>query len=616
MESAQRYFEKEWQRTVYCGNVSGKNGEETLAVVNGWVRRRRDLGGLIFIELWDHTGAVQIVFNPELTPDVHERAKELRSECVVAVKGIIRVRPEGTANPSMKTGEWEIVACDFVRLAPAAPLPFEIGDTTDKVDENLRLHYRYLDLRREKMQRNLRLRHTIAMYTRNFLSDNGFLEIETPMLTLSTPEGARDYLVPSRVNPGSFYALPQSPQIFKQILMISGFDRYFQIVKCFRDEDLRADRQPEFTQIDIEMSYLVEEDIFALIERYLQGLFKETIGVDIKTPFRRMSYWEAMDRFGSDKPDLRIPFEIVDLGRVFEESSFEPFREVVERGGYVRGIPLPGGAALSRKNLTDIEERAKKLGARGLSPFQIKDGELKGPLVKYLGEAGQSLLRKSASIEDGDALFVIAAADRREISEILGALRLELAREHGLVAKGAWEFLWVVDFPLFERNEEEGRWSAVHHPFTSPCSEDIPLMDSAPGEVRSRAYDCVLNGNELGGGSIRIHDPLIQEKIFSCLSFTKEAARERFGFLLDALSSGTPPHGGIALGMDRLAMLLTGATSIRDVMAFPKTQKAQCLMSGAPSAVPVEQLEELCIRTVPVTPSEPRNPKEETPSPK
>ncbi len=616
MESAQRYFEKEWQRTVYCGNVSGKNGEETPAVVNGWVRRRRDLGGLIFIELWDHTGAVQIVFNPELTPDVHERAKELRSECVVAVKGIIRVRPEGTANPSMKTGEWEIVACDFVRLAPAAPLPFEIGDTTDKVDENLRLHYRYLDLRREKMQRNLRLRHTIAMYTRNFLSDNGFLEIETPMLTLSTPEGARDYLVPSRVNPGSFYALPQSPQIFKQILMISGFDRYFQIVKCFRDEDLRADRQPEFTQIDIEMSYLVEEDIFALIERYLQGLFKETIGVDIKTPFRRMSYWEAMDRFGSDKPDLRIPFEIVDLGRVFEESSFEPFREVVERGGYVRGIPLPGGAALSRKNLTDIEERAKKLGARGLSPFQIKDGELKGPLVKYLGEAGQSLLRKSASIEDGDALFVIAAADRREISEILGALRLELAREHGLVAKGAWEFLWVVDFPLFERNEEEGRWSAVHHPFTSPCSEDIPLMDSAPGEVRSRAYDCVLNGNELGGGSIRIHDPLIQEKIFSCLSFTKEAARERFGFLLDALSSGTPPHGGIALGMDRLAMLLTGATSIRDVMAFPKTQKAQCLMSGAPSAVPVEQLEELCIRTVPVTPSEPRNPKEETPSPK
>jgi len=611
MEGAQRYFEKEWQRTVYCGDVSGKSGEELPVVVNGWVRRRRDLGGLIFIELWDHTGAVQVVINPELTPEVHERARELRSEFVISVKGKIRVRPEGTANPSMRTGEWEIVAGDLLRLAPAAPLPFEIGELTDKVDENLRLHNRYLDLRREKMQRNLRLRHKIAMYTRNFLSDGGFLEIETPMLTLSTPEGARDYLVPSRVNPGSFYALPQSPQIFKQILMISGFDRYFQIVKCFRDEDLRADRQPEFTQIDIEMSYLVEEDIFSLIEKYLQGLFKETIGVDVATPFRRMTYWEAMDRFGSDKPDLRIPFEIVDLSPVFAGSSFEPFREIAAQGGYVRGIPLPGGASLSRKQLSDIEEKAKRLGARGLSPFQIKDGELKGPLVKYLDESSRSLLKSSSSIDDGDALFVVAGSDRREISEILGALRLELAREHGLVAKGAWEFLWVVDFPLFERDEEAGRWSAVHHPFTSPCSEDIPLMDSNPGEVRSRAYDCVLNGNELGGGSIRIHDPLLQEKVFSCLSFTKEAARERFGFLLDALSSGTPPHGGIALGMDRLAMLLSGAASIRDVMAFPKTQKAQCLMSGAPSPVPEEQLKELCIKTAPSAPSEAPAPAQE-----
>ncbi len=599
MECERHYFDREWQRTAYCGSISGNAGEETPVVVNGWVRRRRDLGGLIFIELWDHSGVVQIVFNPEIIPEAHERAKELRSEFVIAVKGRVRLRPEGTANPSMRTGQWEIIVEDFLRLSPAAPLPFEISESTDRVDENLRLHYRYIDLRRDKMQRNLRLRHHIAMFTRTFLSNNGFLEIETPMLTLSTPEGARDYLVPSRVNPGEFYALPQSPQIFKQILMISGFDRYFQIVKCFRDEDLRADRQPEFTQIDIEMSYLVEEDIFDLIEKYLQGLFRETIGVDVSVPFRRMSYWEAMDRFGSDKPDLRIPFEIVDLSAVFSEGAFDPFKTLLEQGGYVRGIPLPGGAALSRKNLAEIEERAKKLGARGLSPFQLRDGELKGPLVKHLDESRQTLLMHSASLRDGDALFVIAGTDRREVSEILGALRLELAREHGLVAKGAWEFLWIVDFPLFERDEDEGRWRAVHHPFTSPRYEDIPLMDAHPGEVRSRAYDCVLNGSELGGGSIRIHDPAIQEKVFSCLAFTKEAARDRFGFLLDALSSGTPPHGGIALGMDRLAMLLCGASSIRDVMAFPKTQKAQCLMSGAPSAVPREQLAELFIRTVP-----------------
>lgn len=594
MEFRSSVFDRSWKRSVYCGMVS-KEHEGKEVVLNGWVRKRRDLGGIIFLELWDYTSIVQVVINPEDVPMVHERAKELRSEFVVAVKGYVRQRPEGTVNPSMKTGQWEVCATDLNLLSTASPLPFELTGSTDKVDENLRLKHRYLDLRREKMQKNLRTRYQLNMFTRNFLDSNGFIDIETPFLTKSTPEGARDYLVPSRVNQGNFYALPQSPQIFKQILMISGFDRYYQIVKCFRDEDLRADRQPEFTQIDMEMSFITEEDIFGLLEDYIKGLFKEIMGIDIPVPFKRLPYVEAMDRFGSDKPDLRIPFEIVDLQEVFHGCDFAPFRDNLEKGGFVRGIPIKGGAALSRKGISLIEERAKALGAGGLAAFQVKEGQLKGPLVKFLDEARKEQLLSKCGMETGDALFVMSDLEWNRVCNVLGQLRLELAKEHDLIQKDRWNFLWVVEFPLFEWDEEDNRWTSVHHPFTSPLPEDLDLLETDPGRARSRAYDLVLNGNEIGGGSIRIHEPEVQEKVFKCLAFSREDAMNRFGFLLEALASGTPPHGGIALGVDRIAMLLSGSSSIREVIAFPKTAKAQCLMSSAPSSVSEKQLEELAI---------------------
>lgn len=589
----ERYFNAEWQRTMKCGEPREADAGKEV-VLNGWLRARRDLGGIIFLELWDKSGVTQLVFNPELNAEAHSRAGALRSEYCLAAKGKLRIRPEGTENPELATGNVEVVVSDFIVLSPSKLPPFEM-DSGDEVNEDLRMKYRYLDLRRDRMQDNLKKRNDITLFTRNYFAKNEFLDIETPMLTRSTPEGARDFLVPSRLNPCKFYALPQSPQLFKQLLMVGGCERYMQIVKCFRDEDLRADRQPEFTQIDLEMSYITEEDIYKLIEGYLSGVFKEVLGVEIATPFMRMTWKDAMDAYGSDKPDLRIDMKMVDLAPVFEGGE-NPFAALAANGGTIKGLCLKGGAALSRKDLTVLEDRAKKLGAAGMANFQVKDGELKGPLVKFLDEARIKKLYELSALEDGDALFIMADADWQKACTILGQIRLELGRERGLVKEG-FKFLWVTEFPLLEWSDEEGRWMAMHHPFTAPFDEDMQYLFTEPGKVRSRAYDVVLNGTEIGGGSIRIHSPKMQEEVFKALNFTPEAARARFDFFLEGLSYGTPPHGGLAFGLDRLVMIMCGCKSIRDVMAFPKNQKAQCPLSFAPSKVEEAQLQELSIRT-------------------
>lgn len=586
-------FDSSWKRTVMCGEVDEACEGKTI-VLNGWARNRRDHGGVIFVELWDKTGPVQVVFEPEHGAEMHDDAGTLRSEYVISVRGKVRERPGQQYNPNMKTGKWEVVADDFLLLSASKTPPFEIGEGTDAVDENLRLAYRFLDLRREHMQNNLRVRHNIAQYTRAYLNSHGFTEVETPILMRSTPEGARDYLVPSRVTPGSFYALPQSPQLFKQILMISGLDRYYQIAKCFRDEDLRADRQPEFTQVDLEMSFITEEDIFALLEGYVTGLWKKILGVEIAAPFRRMEYKEAMARFGSDKPDLRIPFEIRDVTESFRATTFAPIASVLAQGGVVRAIAVPGGAAWSRRQCEEVAAEGKKLGAPDVAYFQIKEGVLKGPLAKYLTDEAKAQFCAETHAADGDAVFLIAGTDVMMISTVLGQLRLDVAKAHGLVG-GGWEFLWVTNFPLLEWSPDEGRWVATHHPFTAPNSDELDLLESDPAKCGSRTYDLVLNGIELGGGSIRIHDEEVQEKIFKCLNFSPEDQKARFGFFLEALRYGTPPHGGLAIGFDRLCMLMCCCKGIREVMAFPKTAKAQDLMSQAPSPVEQKQLDELGI---------------------
>lgn len=568
-------------------------------VVMGWVQRRRDLGKLIFVTLRDRSGIIQVVFNSETNPELHAKAAQVRSEYVLAVKGILARRSEEAINRNMETGELEIVASELRILNKAETPPFHIEENSD-ANEALRLKYRYLDLRRPDLQRNLILRHRIAKIARDYYDENGFLEIETPFLTKSTPEGARDYLVPSRIHPGKFYALPQSPQIFKQLLMVSGFDRYMQIVKCFRDEDLRADRQPEFTQIDIEMSFVDMEDVMAVNEGFVRRLFKETLGIDLPAPFKRLTYAEAMDRFGSDKPDTRFGLEIVNVSDIVRDCGFKVFKDTIASGGSVRAINAKGaGAKLSRKEIDALGDIVKTYRAKGLAWMVVEANGVKSSFAKFLTETEIQGIKERLGAEPGDLLLFVA--DKHEIvCDALGHLRLELGEKLGLIDHKRFDVLWVTDFPLLEYNEEEQRWEAKHHPFTAPMDEDIAYLDTDPGRVRSKAYDLVINGYEAGGGSIRIHSQELQARMFRVIGLSDEQARERFGFMLEAFKYGTPPHGGMAFGLDRLTMLLAGTDNIRDVIAFPKVQTAACLMSNAPDVVDDKQLEELHIKTVKV----------------
>jgi aspartyl-tRNA synthetase len=579
-------------RTHTCGALrAGDVGADVVLL--GWVHRVRDLGGVTFIDIRDRAGLSQLVIRDN--DALMATAKRLRSEYVIGVRGIVQRRSDDTVNPKLATGEVEVLAREIRILAEAKTPPFPIADET-AVSEEVRLRYRYLDLRRARMQYNIALRHRVTLAIRKFLDSQGFLEIETPILTKSTPEGARDYLVPSRVHPGEFYALPQSPQIFKQILMISGMDRYFQIARCFRDEDLRADRQPEFTQLDLEMSFARPESVFAVIEPMLQAVWRE-IGRDIKIPFRRIRYAEAIARYGSDKPDLRCALEIEDLSDLFREAEFRVFKQIVAEGGAVRGFAVPGGNRSTRSQLVVLVDQAKQMGFSGL--IWVRPGEPPTSSVKAIGEATlrAALQRTRAAADD---LLLIAAGPAEATSRLLGQLRLEIAKRDELLRPDVFEFAWIVEFPLLEWHDEDQRWYSVNHPFTAPMEEDLPLLEREPGRVRAKAYDVVLNGWELGGGSIRIHDTALQRDVFTrLLGIGEEEARQRFGFFLDALEYGTPPHGGIALGIDRMVALLAGETSIREAMAFPKTASAEDLMAGAPSPVDARQLRELHLKTQP-----------------
>ncbi len=583
-----------WKRTCYCTELSKADVGREVTLM-GWCNVRRDLGALLFVQLRDRSGLMQVVIdNSTLSKEDYERASAIRSEYVLAIRGILEERTGNMVNPKMKTGEVEVKVKEFKILSVSETPPFEVSDDTN-AGELLRLKYRYLDLRRPSMQRNLMMRHKIARITREYFAENGFVEIETPVLTGSTPEGARDYLVPSRVHPGSFYALPQSPQLFKQMLMVSGFDRYMQIARCFRDEDLRADRQPDFTQIDLEMSFVEEDDVMAMNEGFLRRVFKECLDVDIPNPLPRIKWIDAMNRYGSDKPDVRFGMELVDLTDAVRNSGFSVFANAVAAGGSVRCINVKGGSHhYSRKEIDAEGEFVKTYHAKGLAWMNYKDEGIQSPILKFLSAEEVDAIRKKANFEKGDLLFIVADQNSVVWSS-LGALRLKVANKMNLIPENTYALLWVVEFPQFEWSEEEGRFMAMHHPFTSPMDEDLDLIEKDPGAVRAKAYDIVLNGNEIGGGSIRIHSAELQKRMFKALGFTEEAAQQRFGFLLNAFKYGTPPHGGLAYGLDRLAMLICGASSIRDVIAFPKVQNASDPLTGAPYPVEQKQLDELHI---------------------
>lgn len=578
------------KRTHYCTELSHANVGETVTVM-GWVQRRRNLGQLLFVTLRDRTGLLQLAFGEQTEASLFEKAETLRSEYVIAAVGVVRSRGED-ANKTMKTGDIEIEVTELRILGEAETTPFEIVENSD-VREELRLKYRYLDLRRPDMQRNFMLRSKVAGSVRRFLEENSFLEIETPMLTKSTPEGARDYLVPSRVHPGNFYALPQSPQIFKQLLMVSGYDRYFQIVKCFRDEDLRADRQPEFTQIDLEMSFVDEDDVMGMNEKLIQRVFKEAMDVEVALPIPRLTYQDAMDRFGSDKPDVRFGVELTDISDILTGCGFAVFENALAAGGHIRAINAKGMGEIGRKQIDSLVKVGQDFGAKGVAWLQVRpDGEEKSSFTKFLSEETTAAIKERMAVS-GDDLILIVADKPSVVYAALGALRLEVAKRQELTRKDDFNFVWVTDFPLLELDEEAGRYVAMHHPFTMPKEEDLHLMDTDPGKVRAKAYDLCLNGCELGGGSIRIYQREIQEKMFKLLGFDEETAYERFGFLLNAFKYGTPPHGGLAFGLDRMIMLMAGCDSIRDVIAFPKVKDASCLMTEAPGLVDAKQLEEL-----------------------
>ncbi|WP_278275576.1 aspartate--tRNA ligase [Staphylococcus epidermidis] len=583
------------KRTTYCGLVTEEFLNEKVTL-KGWAHNRRDLGGLIFVDLRDREGIVQIVFNPDFSEEALQVAETVRSEYVVEVEGVVTKRDAETINPKIKTGQVEVQVSNIEIINKSETPPFSINEENVNVDENIRLKYRYLDLRRQELAQTFKMRHQTTRSIRQYLDNNGFFDIETPVLTKSTPEGARDYLVPSRVHEGEFYALPQSPQLFKQLLMISGFDKYYQIVKCFRDEDLRADRQPEFTQVDIEMSFVDQEDIIAMGEDMLRKVVKDVKGIDVSGPFPRMTYAEAMDRFGSDKPDTRFGMELINVSQLGKEMNFKVFKDTVDNNGEIKAIVAKDAAnKYTRKDMDALTEFVNIYGAKGLAWVKVVDDGLSGPIARFFEDVNVETLKQLTEAKPGD-LVMFVADKPNVVAQSLGALRIKLAKELGLIDESKLNFLWVTDWPLLEYDEDAKRYVAAHHPFTSPKREDIEKLDTEPENVQANAYDIVLNGYELGGGSIRIHDGELQQKMFEVLGFTNEQAQEQFGFLLDAFKYGAPPHGGIALGLDRLVMLLTNRTNLRDTIAFPKTASATCLLTDAPGEVSDKQLQELSLR--------------------